>query len=219
MKALLLKEVDSRCPFCKNDDVDHFQFHHIDGNRANTIFENLLAVCPNCHSKITKSDISLDEVLEVKFKLQETKTKEAKPKMGKVINFKSKVNTAIIGDNNTTIVNNINKPQKKLKYPEGCVGYDNLKANYIGYLKDKYHQYKEKDVGKEAMNYAIFPSKIKKHFKIGATRTIYNIPITRFGELVEFIQSEINGTKQGRINRARGYQSYDLLEEYLQKYS
>jgi hypothetical protein len=61
-KALLQKEINSSCPFCSNDDVGHFQVHHIDENPENNEMENLLMVCPTCHSKITKLDISFEEV-------------------------------------------------------------------------------------------------------------------------------------------------------------
>lgn len=57
-KALLQKEINSKCPFCDNKDVDHFQVHHIDENSENNKFENLIMLCPNCHSKITKGDIN-----------------------------------------------------------------------------------------------------------------------------------------------------------------
>ena len=68
-KALLQKEIGSKCPFCKNDDVHHFQIHHIDENPENNGLQNLLMLCPNCHSKITKKDILRNKVLEVKKKL------------------------------------------------------------------------------------------------------------------------------------------------------
>jgi hypothetical protein len=58
----LQKEIHSVCPFCANEDVDHFQTHHIDENPENGEFENLLMVCPTCHSKITKGDIPQSEV-------------------------------------------------------------------------------------------------------------------------------------------------------------
>lgn len=58
IKVLLQKEIDSTCPFCSNDDVEHFQIHHIDENPENNLFKNLLLLCPTCHSKITKGDIS-----------------------------------------------------------------------------------------------------------------------------------------------------------------
>jgi hypothetical protein len=77
--------------------------------------------------------------------------------------------TAIVGDHNA-ITYKINTTQKQ-KYPPGCIGYNSLKANYISYLIDRYHDLKKWEVGGNGMNYAIFPSSLKQKFKIGATRT------------------------------------------------
>ena len=63
IKTLLQKEINSVCPFCPSEDVDHFEYHHIDENPSNNVFENLLMLCPLCHSKITKGDISLEDVV------------------------------------------------------------------------------------------------------------------------------------------------------------
>lgn len=68
-KALLQKEINSSCPFCSNDDVGHFQIHHIDENPENNDLNNLLMLCPTCHSKITKGDISKEKVKELKISL------------------------------------------------------------------------------------------------------------------------------------------------------
>lgn len=35
VRAELQKEINSRCPFCNNDDVGHFEIHHIDENPSN----------------------------------------------------------------------------------------------------------------------------------------------------------------------------------------
>jgi len=69
IKVRLQKEINSKCPFCKNNDVEHFQIHHIDGNPRNNEVENLIMLCPICHSKITKNDISIEEVIIVKHKI------------------------------------------------------------------------------------------------------------------------------------------------------
>jgi len=65
-QILLQKEIGSICPFCPNEEVEHFQIHHIDGNPANNKPDNLLMVCPTCHSKITKGDIMLNDVKDKK---------------------------------------------------------------------------------------------------------------------------------------------------------
>lgn len=191
--------------------MDHFQVHHIDDNPQNNELENLLLLCPLCHSKITKADILPDEVKEKKNAL---KTKGKSVTSGKVVNFNALVENAVVGDNNKVTINV--KKAKKNKYPEGCVSYDVIQANYIGYLIDRYHEYKEYELGKESMNYAIFPSNLKKKFKIGRTRTIYHVPTTRFGELVLYIQSRIDRTMLAKVNKGKGQQkNYELFDEYV----
>ena len=66
VRAILQQEINSKCPFCSNTDVGHFEIHHIDENPNNNILENFILLCPTCHSKITKKDISMVEVLEIK---------------------------------------------------------------------------------------------------------------------------------------------------------
>lgn len=65
-KAILQKEIKSKCPFCPSEDVEHFHVHHIDENPANNLVSNLLMLCPTCHSKVTKKDISYEKVILVK---------------------------------------------------------------------------------------------------------------------------------------------------------
>lgn len=212
-KTLLQKEVGSKCLFCGNEDVDHFEIHHIDENPSNNDFSNLLFLCPLCHSKITKGDITKTEVMRLKGWLTANRREENQT-AGKVINFRSKVENAVVGDNNK-ITFNVRK-QAKNKYPEGSIGFDNHKANYVGYLIGRYQEYKEYEVGRENMNYAVFPSGIKKHFKIGKTRTVYNIPETRFEEVVEYVQGRIDQTKLARIKKSKlQFKNYESFGEYM----
>lgn len=68
-KSILQKEIGSVCPFCENKDVEHFEIHHIDENPENNELSNLIMLCPTCHSKITKGDITKDEVIKTKLKI------------------------------------------------------------------------------------------------------------------------------------------------------
>ncbi len=70
VKALLQKEINSICPFCALEDVDHFEIHHIDENPSNNDITNLLMLCPTCHSKINKGDITQERVIEMKQSLK-----------------------------------------------------------------------------------------------------------------------------------------------------
>lgn len=73
LRRELQKEADSKCPFCSNDDVAIHEVHHIDENPANNVFENLIHVCGNCHSKITVGTISRETVADMKQKLRPQK--------------------------------------------------------------------------------------------------------------------------------------------------
>ena len=220
IRADLQKEIGSICPFCDNDDVGHFQIHHIDENPSNNESVNLLLLCPTCHSKITKGDITQTQVLQAKIKLVSGAYGKKRKQTEKVISvdFKAKkIVSAFVGDNNTVIVKESKPaPKNKPQYPEGCIGSDVIKANYISYLIDKYHKYKEADVGKAQMNYAIFPSSIKRQFSIGKTRTIYNIPIEKFEEVCSFIKKRIDGTVLGKI-KGRTQKNYSSFDEYIVK--
>lgn len=66
IRAELQKENNSACPFCDSNDVGHFQIHHIDENPSNNTISNLLLLCPTCHSKITKGDILMSDVVSKK---------------------------------------------------------------------------------------------------------------------------------------------------------
>ena len=100
IKTVLQKEIGSVCPFCQSKDVDHFEFHHIDEQPENNQISNLLMLCPTCHSKITKGDISNEEIIKTKRRV----SGELKPKLpkeveelltkGKVTRNESKLNEA-----------------------------------------------------------------------------------------------------------------------------
>ncbi|MBB5439171.1 hypothetical protein HDC92_002858 [Pedobacter sp. AK017] len=72
VRAELQQEINSKCPFCLGTDVGHFQIHHIDEDPSNNGMDNLFLLCPTCHSKITKGDISLGQVISVKAKITKT---------------------------------------------------------------------------------------------------------------------------------------------------
>lgn len=216
LRALLQKEIRSKCPFCANEDVDHFEVHHIDEDSENNDIFNLLLLCPLCHSKITKGDIVRNVVRSTKNRLVGESAKGDAKIPARIINFRSKVENAVVGDHNTVTIN-VKKAQKS-KYPEGCIGSDVVKANYIGYLIDRYHEYKEYQVGKEGINYAIFPSNLKRKFKVGRTRTIYHVPISKFEELALYIQNRIDGTMLAKVNKGKGRnRNYEPFDEYVIK--
>lgn len=70
IRSKLQKEINSACPFCHIEDVGAFEIHHIDGNKTNNNPLNLIMLCPTCHTKIEKQDISFTDVVSLKNQLQ-----------------------------------------------------------------------------------------------------------------------------------------------------
>lgn len=214
IRAELQKEIGSVCPFCDNKDVGHFEIHHIDENSSMNDVTNLILLCPTCHSKITKGDISLDEVIRKKIVFMDKTIPSNKitPTQNNV--FNAPINKSIIGNNNKVTIKNYRKSPNS-KYPNGCIGADINKANYIGHLITRYHEFQEYQIGKSNMNYAIFPSKLKSEFKIGKSRSIYHLSIERFKDIELFIQHRIDNTMLGKINNKKNRKNYSTFEEYL----
>jgi len=210
VRANLQKEIGSVCPFCHNDDVGHFEIHHIDENPSNNEIGNLLLLCPICHSKITKGDISGIDVYKKKVSLLTNPTQN-KRNSEKLVTFNDKVENAIVGDNNKISIKQTKKTVTK--YPEGCIGADTVKANYIGHLIKRYNEYKEAEIGKANMIYADFSAHLKKKYKIGPTRTLYNLPIEKFDELVLYIQTRIDKTTLAKM-KGYGHKNYSTFTEY-----
>ncbi|TMI63711.1 MAG: hypothetical protein E6H07_13140 [Bacteroidetes bacterium] len=55
--------------------------------------------------------------------------------------IKAIITNIISGDNN--IINIKETKRLKPEYPDGCIGADPIKANYVGYLIERYEKYKE----------------------------------------------------------------------------
>jgi hypothetical protein len=46
---VLFSETDDACAICGIRGPERLSIHHIDGNRANNIYENTIVLCHNCH--------------------------------------------------------------------------------------------------------------------------------------------------------------------------
>ncbi len=210
VRAELQKEIGSQCPFCDNADVGHFEIHHIDEDPSHNEAINLILLCPTCHSKIGKADITREQVIQRKQELLNTVKKTAEN--GKAINIHGGVANIISGGTNTIHIKQTKK-SSSIEYPAGCIGSDLLKANYIGYLIDRYEEYKLKELGKENMRYGILRRQLKIEYKIGKARKVEHIPLVQFEALVKQLQKKIDGTMIARKN-GKLHRNYDSYAEY-----
>lgn len=120
--------------------------------------------------------------------------------------------TLHVGDH-TTVVRVAKGSRRAAAYPEGCIGANLAQRNYVKYLVERYHQYREADVrfGRtERFHYAVLFKNIEAKFKAPT----YFIPEGRFEELVDFLHARIDNTILGRRNNSRSIRNYESFDEY-----
>lgn len=107
------------------------------------------------------------------------------------------------------------RSRPRMQYPRGSIGADLPRRNYVRYLTERYHRFREADAGfgrkpARPFSYAVLFKNIEARFK----SPTYFVPAARFGELVEFLQRKVDGTVIGKRNRAMGRANYDTFDEY-----
>src|SRR5580700_8754229 len=102
-------------------------------------------------------------------------------------------------------------------YPEGCVGANLAKRNYVKYLVERYNHYREADSRFDRTTrfpYSVLFKNIESRFKAPT----YFIPESRFGELVDYLHERIDNTLLGRVNNQRGIPNYKSFDEYVMQH-
>ncbi len=100
----------------------------------------------------------------------------------------------------------------KLELPDGALGKDLLKKNYIDYLKKRYGDWKQIELNKkgEKFNWATFTISLSKRHKASG---INFIDVQYFDDLVIYLQGRIDGTIMGKVNISKGIKNYSAFEE------
>ncbi|MDE0620511.1 MAG: HNH endonuclease signature motif containing protein [Bryobacterales bacterium] len=224
-KKKLTQESRSTCPFCGEDDVSTAEIHHIIpvSKGGNDLFENLIYICANCHSKVTQGEILHSEVSKVKnllgegkhpfFKDEVTSNDEATSNIV-YVDFTKGTNSGVVANAIQNLEINTTQRRVNLVAPQGSIAASLRHMNYIKYLIDRYHEFKAIEIGKEVMNYPIFYQNIKRKF--GANWKM--VPSGRFEDLVAYIKSRIDNTRHGRGQKALRRKNYSSFEEYLAKH-
>lgn len=198
-------------------------------------YSNLILLCSN-HHKVIDHDKShtVESLRKMKAEHEKIGRMETEPKDERCaricienITARNSVSSSTVTytnaqhnearDNATqTIINNINvvkKFVKKKTYPDGSIGSDNDKANYLSYLVTKYAEYAAwGHQGRKA--YYIMPGMLRKYFHLGGNRHYLNIPVNKFNDAVAFVQKAILNTQLGRIKKEH-QRLFKSFEEYL----
>ena len=101
----------------------------------------------------------------------------------------------------------------KLELPDGALGKDLSKKNYVRYLIDRYGDWKQIELNRknEKFNWASFTKSIMKRYKASG---INYIDIRHFEDLVMYLQKRIDTTIMGKVNRSKKQKNYSSFEEY-----
>ncbi len=100
-----------------------------------------------------------------------------------------------------------------MELPEGALGKDLLKKNYITYLIKRYGEWKQFELNNkgEKFNWASFNKHIMDRYKAAG---INYIPVVCFEELCVYLQGRIEKTIFGKKKCADGHRNYSTFEEY-----
>jgi hypothetical protein len=123
--------------------------------------------------------------------------------------------TIHVGDQTTIRV--VKGGKRPAYYPPGCIGADLAKRNYVKYLVERYHEYREADVrfGRtDRFHYSVIFKNIEAAFKAPT----YFISVEKFEKLVDYLHGRIDNTILGRVNSKRGIPNYESFDEYVMQH-
>jgi hypothetical protein len=106
------------------------------------------------------------------------------------------------------------QPNRRTQYPPGSIGRNLTKRNYVRYLVQRYHRFREADstfANRTArFSYAVIFKNIERKFKAQT----YFLDERQFDDLVRHLQRLIDGTVLGKRNIKRGIRNYEGLKEF-----
>jgi hypothetical protein len=227
LQKRLIMEAQSCCPWCEKPmQHDEVEFHHIDEDRSNNSFENLILVCRNHHGQITSKAIPLWDVVLKKqilcnrnemerlgfLKPAPTRPAPSGPKIGR--------------DNNGIAANEVHvenlhlhrdKKAGRREITPGLIEADPDMRTYATYLVKKYIAWRKKGsiVDSRKFNPRSAHGILGKGY--GSTDSVLLITQARFHRWVTDAQKKIDGTSFGRINKGKKIRNYHSWEEHLQQ--
>jgi Restriction endonuclease len=117
-----------------------------------------------------------------------------------------------VGEKSQVIVKGGRKPKITVSIA-GTVQQDADKHNYLEYLVRKYNKFKEAEVGKAQMKYAL----IRKRFEDELGFSVKYTKLDKFEAACRWLQRRIDNSCVGRRNQAKGQRSYDSFEDFCAK--
>lgn len=219
IKHRLMAECDSACADCRDGTPSKIDFHHIDGNRSNSTYENLLVVCAGCHAEFTRGTKSEADAMLLKRMAQASKLP---PRRGSEARISVGVNSGVVAGNVGTL--NFRVSGRESKAPAlipGTIGADPDMRTYANYLVGRYIDWRKKSdeqlrrLGRPPRR-AFSPGSAHGILGegFGVTNSVLQISEDRFFPWVASAQAKIDRTVWGKKNPHRNYHTW---EEHLRE--
>jgi 5-methylcytosine-specific restriction endonuclease McrA len=55
IEEILFLETDDSCAYCGLHQKENLSIHHVDGDKTNNEYENLIVLCHCCHHRVTNN--------------------------------------------------------------------------------------------------------------------------------------------------------------------
>ncbi len=212
MEKRAFQQASSTCAFCPEREVASLQVHHIDGDPANNVIENLLVVCANCHTKITRGVISEADVRTKKREIEWLYVQRTDSAHPAAVNV-SIAGSTFKGDIAQNMTKIVTPKPPRTAHPPGSLGADIRKKGYIDYLLTQYFDFRKADGcygSGRPFSYAEIHRTIQREF---GHKTFF-MPVEYFDQLVSFLQFRIDRTILGKHNSSRGIPNYHSYEHH-----
>ncbi|SRR6266404_9127125 len=215
----VLLEAHGECPWCEKPVIPaEAEIHHIDGDRSNRAFENLVLTCRNHHGQIEAQLIPHWEVVLKKQLLSNPSVMErlkqsSKPSTPPAVQI-------VGGDNHGIAAQNVNietlrMPRRhataRREITAGLIEADPDMRTYANYLVKRYIDWRKKSFPIDGRRFSPAAAHGILAEGFGSATSVLLIPQKRFVEWVKQAQAKIDRTTFGKINRksSRNYHSWD----------
>ncbi len=162
-----------------------------------------------------RDDFRLHLAKTVQSVLKELRTDDTRPqRKANALNF-SGINEGVVGNVNFVTMKVAGKRGKRMAYPEGCIGADLSKRNYVYYLTKRYNDFRKADKSygsHRPFHFSVIHKMIESQFG----NPTYNLPVALFQSVSEFVKEKIDGTILGKNNLRKLVENYRTFEKFIQ---
>jgi hypothetical protein len=221
LERRVIMEAEAKCPWCEDGvklKAAEIHIHHIDGDRSNTVFENLILTCRNHHGQI---DAQLIPEWEVRLKktclsnpatverlglksissvMKPSRRKRPKKRLVAGANFGVVAETIT---NTGTLAGNITY-QNAPKNPVQVVGSLVTSVDHYGYVEylikrlSHYRSWRPGGAGPPDN-----PGAVRSIFERDMGRLPKDFPLARFDDAVGYLLQKLSRTALGKMGKAR----------------